>query len=125
MRAVPDTCAFIEFFEGSERGKIVRRHLKESEIILCPICIYEIIYVLGRSHSKRVAEEFTRGLLAHYRVVPIDEEIAAKGAQIRMSHDMPMGDSLIYATARHHGAKVISGCTHFLRLRKEKDVIII
>jgi predicted nucleic acid-binding protein len=125
MRILPDSYALIEFFKASKKGEQVKKHLKKGEVILSPICIYEILYNIARYHSKKMAEEFHRSLKTHYEIVPVDEDIAVLAADIRRKNKMPMADCLIYATAKKSRAKVISGCSHFRSLKKERDVIIL
>ena len=125
MRILPDSYALIEFFKGSKKGEQVRKHLRKGEVILSPICIYEILYNIGKYHSKKMAEEFHRSLRTHYEIVPVDEDIAVLAAEIRRKYKMPMADCLIYATAKAHKARLISGCSHFKGLKKERDLIII
>ena len=124
MRTLPDTYAFIEFFNGTKQGEKVRAYLKKDVIYLSTICIYEIRHVISKRHSKKRADDFLRSLMINYKIVPVDEEIAMLAADIKNRYNMPMADSLIYATAKRENARVLSGCKHFKKV-KERDVIVL
>ncbi len=47
------------------------------------------------------------------RVVPVDVSLALEAADIALAHRLAMADALIYATARHHGARLITGDADF------------
>ena len=125
MKVLPDTFAFIEFFNGTEKGKVIRKYLQKDEVLLSSICIYEILYIIGKNYSKKKANEYYRSLKTHYEIVPVDENIATTAVDIKRKYNMPLADCLIYASAKENQAKVISGCKHFKKLKKERDVIIV
>ena len=75
------------------------------ELIVSVVCLYEVFKKINM-----VADE-TRALQAvaqmeQARVVDVTEDIALSAALISIQHKLPMADSLIYATAKTHGATV-------------------
>lgn len=47
------------------------------------------------------------------RVVPVDVSLALEAADIALAHRLAMASALTYATARHHGARLITGDADF------------
>ena len=50
------------------------------------------------------------------QVVALDSGIALTAAQLRVTHKLPLADSIIYATARQYGAMVWTMDADFSRL---------
>jgi predicted nucleic acid-binding protein len=55
-------------------------------------------------------------------VAPVDESLALEAADISLSHGLAMADSLVYATARRHGAQLVTADTDFKGL---PDAIVV
>ncbi len=55
-------------------------------------------------------------------IAPIDESLALDAADISLALGLAMADSLIYATARRYGAKLVTGDADFEGL---PDTIVI
>ena len=46
-------------------------------------------------------------------IVPVDEPLALEAADLPLAHDLAMADALIYATARRHGARLVTADADF------------
>lgn len=46
-------------------------------------------------------------------IVPVDESLALEAADISLAHGLAMADSLVYATARRHGARLVTADEDF------------
>lgn len=55
-------------------------------------------------------------------IAPVDETLALEAADIALSRGLAMADAIIFATARRHGAKLITGDRDFEGL---PDVVLI
>jgi predicted nucleic acid-binding protein len=55
-------------------------------------------------------------------IAAVDETLALEAADISLKHGLAMADSIIYATARRHGATVVTSDTDFEDL---PDAIVI
>lgn len=47
------------------------------------------------------------------RVVPLDTALAAAAADLRRQHKLATADAIVYATARHVGAELLTCDAHF------------
>jgi len=74
---------------------------------------------------RDISEERALAAVAAMRramIAPIDESLALEAADISLRHGLAMADSLIYATARRHGARLVTADTDFEAL---PDTVII
>ena len=46
-------------------------------------------------------------------IAPVDEPLALEPADLSRAHGLAMAASLVYATARRHGATLVTGDTDF------------
>jgi toxin FitB len=99
-----DSSAIIEILNDGPNtkhfGPIIKKH---PDLLVPAIIITEVRKVILRQRSREQAEAITRSLLAAH-VVPIDESIAISAADLAVKHNLPLADSLIYATALAHKA---------------------
>ena len=77
--------------------------------------IYEVYKVIRRDISEERAlaavAAMRRGVIA-----PADESLALEAADISLAHGLAMADSFVYATARRHGAKLVTAEADFAAL---------
>jgi len=112
MRLV-DTSAWIEWLIGSPTGKLVAKRLPEQSDWLVPTMIQlELAKWLVREVGEDKADQviaFTQ--LCH--IVPLDTEIALAAAEACLTHKLATADAIVFATARTHGADLITCDAHF------------
>ncbi|QIG47720.1 type II toxin-antitoxin system VapC family toxin [Nordella sp. HKS 07] len=112
MRLV-DTSAWIEWLIGSPTGKLVAKHLPEQSDWLVPTMIQlELAKWLVREVGEDKADQviaFTQ--LCH--IVPLDTELALAAAEACLTHKLATADAIVFATARTHGADLITCDAHF------------
>ena len=81
-------------------------------MLVSAIEVYEVYKVVRRDLS----EERAIGAVAALRratIAPIDESLALEAADISLETGLAMADSLVYATARRHGARLVTADTDF------------
>lgn len=124
MIVLIDSWAWVEFFAGSKTGELVKVYVMDEnqEIIISSINLAEIYRIALDRFDEKTAEKRRRAMISRCYLIPVDEEIAIKGAKFRHGRDWGPGDALIYATAILEGAKVLTGDPHFKGL---EDVIFL
>ncbi len=106
---VLDSSCWIEFFADSDRADLFAPALEQPESLIVPVLtIYEVVKKLHREAGEDVAAA-ALSLMQRGRVVAVDLHLALDAALI----GLPMADSLIYATARAHGAELWTQDGHF------------
>ena len=111
-----DTSGWVEYFFGGPNADYFTSPVeKTSDLIVPVICLYEVFkkvnLVANEARSLQAVAQMKQGL-----IIDVTEDIALSAALISLKHKLPMADSLIYATARAHGATLWTQDEHFLNL---------
>lgn len=120
MTYVIDSYAWLEYFMGTDAGR------KAAEIIDSPvyekstpsICLAEIyakVLKTEGSDSAEIRKEFIKSKTALNVLI---EEVAINAAKINVQMKLKvsgwgLADSIVLATARNRGGKVVTGDSHF------------
>lgn len=51
--------------------------------------------------------------MRHATIAPVDDTLALEAADISLALGLPMADSLVYVTARRHGARLVTADADF------------
>ena len=115
MRVV-DTSVWIEWFTGSALGRSLGKQIPpRSECIVPTIVQLELAKWLLREAGEEQADQ----VLAYTQkciVVPLDTRIALLAAELHRQHQLATADAIVYATARAHGAELLTCDAHFAKL---------
>ncbi len=115
MKIVFDTCAWIEYFLGSEHGKIVESHLHE-EVITPFIVLLELSYRADKEGWN--FKQYMNFIKIHSRITGVTEEFILKFGQTynTIKKDVAgigMADIIVLQTAIEENAKILTGDSHF------------
>jgi len=103
---VVDSCGWLEYFADGPNADFFASAIQRTRSLLVPsICIMEVF--------KRVLQQRGEGpalqavaLMEQGRVVNLDATIALTAARFGVEHRLPLADSVVFATARHHAARL-------------------
>ncbi len=114
---VVDTSAWIEWLTGGAVGKKLSKQFPDK-----PQCIVPTIVQLELSKwmVRELGEEQADQVIAYTQkcvVAPLDTGIALLAADLHREHKLATADAIVYATARHHGAELLTCDAHFKGLR--------
>ena len=112
-RRVVDTSAWIEWLTGSALGKALGKQFPAR-----PQCIVPTIVQLELSKwlVREVGEEQADEVIAYTQkceVAPLDTTIALLAADLHREHKLATADAIVYATAQHHRAELLTCDAHF------------
>jgi len=120
--AVFETRFFIYFFASPDsdthRG-LLRLMERYRPRLVSTITLYEIYKLSLEREGKETAETRIARMRKEFGVIPVDDSIAIRGAQlkhaakVRSNEDVPMADSLIAATSIVSKAICITYSPHF------------
>ena len=106
---VLDSSCWIEYFADTERADLFAPAVESVETLIVPVLtVYEVVKKLAREAGDETASA-AMSLMLRGHVVEIDLSLALEAAV----NGLPMADSLIYATARRHGAVLWTQDAHF------------
>lgn len=112
MRLV-DTSAWIEWLVASPTGKSVARLLPSRDAWLVPTIVQlELVKWL----TREVGEDQTDRVIAFTQrcfVAPLDSATAVAAAELCHAHRLATADAIVLATARQHGATIVTCDAHF------------
>ena len=110
---VVDTSAWIEWLTGSALGKRLGKQFPDK-----PQCIVPTIVQLELTKwlVREMGEDEADQVIAYTQkcvVVPLDTTIALLAADQHREHKLATADAIVYATARHRGAELLTCDAHF------------
>ncbi|NMB86289.1 MAG: type II toxin-antitoxin system VapC family toxin [Methanothrix sp.] len=118
-----DSWAWIEYFMGSDAGAVVRGYIDDDqEIVISTINLSEVYRWILRYYDEPTAEEKRLAMRERCILIDVDEEVAVSAAKIKHDLKWGLGDSIVYATAKLKGSKVVTGDSDFKGM---EDVIFL
>ena len=97
---VVDSSAWLEYFADTPRAKHFAAAIEDAANLIVPaIVVYEVCKKVRRERGEDAALQVAAALQSG-RVADIDGSLALEASRL----DMPLADSLIYATAQRLGA---------------------
>ena len=113
---VVDTSAWIEWLTGSALGQRLIKHFPDKARCVVPTIVQ---LELSKWMMREVGEEQADQVIAYTQkcvVVPLDTTIALLAADLHREYKLATADAIVYATARHQGAELLTCDGHFERL---------
>ena len=123
MRVLFDTYAWVEYFLGSTKGKIVEKILEQNEVLTPVIVLIELSCKAARERwnfNKQL--EFIK---AKSLILDIGEKVILKTGSVYLKmrsniKDFGLIDSIILATSMIEMADIVTGDKHFRNLNNVK-----
>jgi len=112
MRVV-DTSAWIEGFIEGKRNPAIRQELPLREQCIVPTIVQ---FELGKWTSRNLVDNDAAAVMAYTTrcvVIHLDTSIALRAAALSVEAKLAMADAIIYATALHVGADLLTCDAHF------------
>lgn len=104
-----DSSCWIEYLRDTPRAELFAIAAENPEQLIVPIVtIYEVTKKLRREISPKVAA-YAEALMGRGRVIDFDLSLS----RAAIANELPLADSLIYATAQAHGATLWTQDQHF------------
>ncbi|MGQ9468752.1 MAG: type II toxin-antitoxin system VapC family toxin [Nitrososphaerales archaeon] len=119
MTVLIDSWAWIEYWKGGSYADKAQKHIEaKEETIISTLNMLEIYHWILQHYDVGVAEAKKNTLRKRCFIIPVDEEIAIEAARIKHSLKLALADSVILATARKIGAKIVTGDPDFKGMRE-------
>lgn len=110
---VVDTSAWIEWLTGSALGKKLGKQFPDKSQCIVPTIVQ---LELSKWLLRELGDDQADTVIAYTQkcvVVPLDTTIALLAAEMHREHKLATADAIVYATARHVGAQLLTCDTHF------------
>jgi toxin FitB len=119
---VVDSSAWLEYFAGGPNAGTFAAPIEQTAKLLVPsLCLFEVFKRVLQQRGESPALQ-TIALMQQGTVVDLDGVLALTAARLSAEFKLPMADSVILATARHHGATVWTQDADFEHLPDVKFV---
>lgn len=113
---VLDSSGWLEYLTADSKADSFARYLEGELSLLVPVIVlYEVRRILLVRKSKTLADIFLSEALKRV-IIPLDEMLALEAIELGISHNLALADAIIYATAQHHGAQLVTSDAHFTNL---------
>ena len=110
---VVDTSAWIEWLTGGALGKRLGKQFPDKAQCIVPTIVQ---LELSKWLVREVGEDEADQVIAYTQkcqVVPLDTTLALLAADLHRQHKLATADAIVYATARHMGAELLTCDAHF------------
>lgn len=105
---IVDSCGWLEWFTGGPLADQYKQYLHNSEKLIVPtIIIYEVYKILKREAGEEKAL-LAIGYLKNLAIIPFDDTLALKSADLSVDHKLAMADAIIYATTLTHNCLLVT-----------------
>jgi predicted nucleic acid-binding protein len=114
---VVDSSGWIEYFTDSPNADEFAAVIEEPEHLLVPsLSILEVFKWVLRERGEDAAIQVT-AVMQQSEVIDLDVILALRSAKLGLAHQLPLADSIIYATAQTFGATLWTQDADFETLR--------
>jgi predicted nucleic acid-binding protein len=108
-----DSSGWLEYLTADEKADAFGAYLQGTAQVVVPtVVLYEVVKILLLRGSKSDVDLFLSEALRRH-VVDLTDTIALAAASLSIDHRLPMADAIIYATARHYNAQIVTSDAHF------------
>ena len=118
-KIIVDSSGWIEFLgEGSKADAFGAYLNSQEQVLLLPsIIVFEVYKKLYRERGKGLADRFFSHAVTYGdHLIPLNLELSVKAAIESADNHLPMADAIIYVTAQHHRARLVTSDAHFANL---------
>jgi toxin FitB len=116
--SIVDSSGWVEYMGAGPKADSFARYLEFPEYLLLPsIIVFEVYKKVSREHGKTLAEGFLSQAFGFgNRLIALDLELSILAAKASSDNHLPMADAIIYATAQHYNAQLVTSDAHFANL---------
>lgn len=115
-KILPDTCAWIDFFRGSQTplAEVLGESLTRVEVVTCGVVLYELLQGI-KNHREEVLVQNAFQALSHLEMTrELWISAGRLSSQLRSSgHTLPFSDIMIAAIALDSGSALLTIDRHF------------
>jgi len=113
---VVDSSAWLEYFADTVNAKNFAKAIEDTSNLVVPtIVIYEVFRKTLKERNKKQAVEKIMHMKQGWKS-DLSEKIALSASKLSVKHNLPMADSIIYATAQMHEATLWTQDSDFKNL---------
>lgn len=113
---IVDSSGWLEYFAGGPNAADFSSPLKDAASLIVPsITIYEVFKVVLREAGEDKALQSVAAMQKG-KIIDLTMHLSMRAAKISMQYNLPMADSIIFATAQMHRCDIWTQDAHFENL---------
>lgn len=112
---VVDSSGWIEHLTDGPLAHAYQEYLEAPDLLVPAVVIYEVYKFMKREVSEQEAVNVV-GRQRAAQVVALNEELALEAADLSLQYGLAMADAVVYATARHYEALLVTSDADFAEL---------
>ena len=110
---VVDSSAWLEYFaDGANAGHFADAIEDTAALVVPSITLLEVFKCISRQRDEATALQYV-AVMQQGRVMALDAALAIRAASLGLRHQLPLADSIIYATAKQSQALVWTQDSNF------------
>jgi predicted nucleic acid-binding protein len=115
---IVDSSGWVEYMGSGPKADSFARYLNSPEYLLLPsVIVFEVYKKVSREQGKHLADNFLSLAFGFGdRLISLDLELSILSARTSLDTHLAMADAIIYATAQHHNAQLVTSDAHFASL---------
>ena len=122
MTHVVDSSGWVEFFFGRPNAAFFRAPIQDTPHLIVPsIVLYEVTRYVARAAGRDAAQEVA-AQMQRAEVASLDAGLATLAARLGLKHNLPLADSVVFATAQAYSAKLYTQDSDFEKMPGVKFV---
>lgn len=103
---IVDSSAWLEYFADGKNAHRFAKVIENPDSLLVPaITLAEVFKRITQQRNESSALQYV-AVMQQSKVVPLDAPLALRAAALGLRYQLPLADSIIYATAQASGALV-------------------
>ncbi len=103
---VVDSSAWLEYFADGKNAHRFAKVIENPDSLLVPaITLTEVFKCVSQQRNESSALQYV-AVMQQSRVIALDAALALRAAALGLRHQLPLADSIIYATAQANNALV-------------------
>lgn len=103
---IVDSSGWIEFFVDGPNARFFAKPIKDVDSLLVPsVIIMEVYRHILRKRGRAQALQ-AAAAMSQASVIDLDEGLAIEAAELGASHELPLADSIIYASTLANDARL-------------------
>ena len=108
MPVVVDSSGWIEYFIDGPNAHRFAAAIENTEDLIVPTIILTEVYRWILREATESDALAAAAAMKQGKVIPFDDQIAILTAELNHRHKLPLADGIIFTTAKHYGAEVIT-----------------
>jgi len=117
---IVDSSGWLEYFSGGPNAEHFLQPLQEPSALIVPtVTIYEVFKVVLREAGENEAFQAIAAMQKG-TVAELTSSLAMNAAKLSMQHNLPMADSVVFATAISHNCVIWTQDSDFENLQRVK-----